>query len=44
MEKEEYLSVFFTGKCRAGDVCFEMLENLENIDTNLQVGASIESN
>lgn len=36
IEDEDYLAVFFSGKCGPGDVCFEMLENLENIDTNLQ--------
>ena len=36
IENEEYLAVFFAGKCSPGDKCYEMLENLENIDTNLQ--------
>ncbi len=28
--------MFFAGKCSPGDKCYEMLENLENIDTDLQ--------
>ena len=36
IENEEYLAVFFAGKCSPGDKCYEMLENLENIDTDLQ--------
>jgi len=35
IESEEYLAVFFSGRCGPGDICFEMLENLENIDTSL---------
>ena len=29
------VSVFFSGKCSAGDLCFTMLEQFENIDTKL---------
>ena len=36
VEDEDYLAVFFSGRCGPGDVCYEILENLENIDTNLQ--------
>ena len=36
IDNEDYVSVFFSGKCTAGDICQEMLDNLENIDTNLQ--------
>ena len=36
IEEEEYLAVFFTGRCREGDICMDMLEAMENIDTNLQ--------
>ena len=28
-------SVFFSGKCGPGDLCFTMLEQMENIDTKL---------
>ena len=27
--------VFFSGKCGPGDLCFTMLEQMENIDTKL---------
>jgi hypothetical protein len=36
IEDEDYLAVFFSGRCGPGDICYEILENLENIDTNLQ--------
>ena len=30
-----FFSVFFSGKCGPGDLCFTMLEQMENIDTKL---------
>ncbi len=36
IEEEDYLAVFFSGRCGPGDICYEILENLENIDTNLE--------
>ena len=30
-----FSSVFFSGKCGPGDLCFTMLEQMENIDTKL---------
>ena len=35
IEDEDYLAVFFSGRCGPGDLCYEMLENYENIDTKL---------
>ena len=35
IEKEDYIAVFFSGRCSPGDLCFDMLDNFENIDTKL---------
>ena len=35
IEEEDYLAVFFSGRCGPGDLCYDMLENFENIDTKL---------
>eukprot|EP00092_Neocalanus_flemingeri_P058940 GFUD01070340.1.p1 GENE.GFUD01070340.1~~GFUD01070340.1.p1 ORF type:complete len:2430 (-),score=751.56 GFUD01070340.1:121-7410(-) len=35
VEEEDYIAVFFSGRCGPGDICYEMLDNFENIDTKL---------
>ena len=35
IEDEDYLAVFFSGRCGPGDLCYDMLDNFENIDTKL---------
>ena len=35
IEEEDYIAVFFSGRCGPGDLCYDMLDNFENIDTKL---------